>query len=348
MPTTVGGATCSPGSAIPSPRPTLTLRDLDARSLTVLRQRRDIACVLVNPLQALHPNAGAPADSALVGSSRRAQIDRARYAAWLGRLREVCSARGIVLILDEVFTGFRLARGGAQAYFGVQADLVTYGKTLGGGLPVGVLCGRADLMRRYKPAHPADICFARGTFNSHPYVMTAMASFLDHLETPAAQALYADLDARWDARAAEFNAALTAADVPVRVVNLSSIWTVCYTQPSRYNWMLQFYLRAEGLALSWVGSGRLIFSLDYDVAHFEEVRARFLRAARSMLADGWWWQPPGLDNRAIRRQILRELLTHRRRARTHWRPRTSSMGSMNSPQQLQGRDSRAQRRERGR
>src|SRR5215510_15123497 len=161
--------------------------------------------------------------------------------------------------MDEVFLGFRLAPGGAQEYFGVRADLVTYGKTLGGGLPVGVVCGRADLMRRFREDRPADICFARGTFNAHPYVMTAMSAFLDRLERPETRALYQGLDELWNARAAEMNRRLSEAGVPVQVVNLSSVWTVGYTQPSRYNWMLQFYLRAEGLALSWVGTGRLIF-----------------------------------------------------------------------------------------
>ena len=67
---------------------------------------------------------------------------------------------------------------------------------------------------------------------------------------------------------------------------MSSIWTVCYTQPSRYNWMLQYYLRAEGLALSWVGTGRLIFSLNYTDADFEAVADRFVAAAESDAA-GW-------------------------------------------------------------
>ena len=132
--------------------------------------------MLVNPLQALHPNAGAPADSALVDSGRSARFDRAAYTDWLQRLRQVCTERGIVLIFDEVFVGFRLARGGAQEYFGVRADMVTYGKTVAGGLPIGVVCGRADLMRRFREDRPADVCFARGTFNSHPYVMGAMMS----------------------------------------------------------------------------------------------------------------------------------------------------------------------------
>jgi glutamate-1-semialdehyde 2,1-aminomutase len=139
--------------------------------------------VVVNPLQALHPNASAPGDSSLVDSSRRAGVDRAAYARWLGQLREVCTQRGIVLILDEVFVGFRLAPGGAQEYFGVRADMVTYGKTLGGGLPVGVLCGRADLMKRFREDRPADLCFARGTFNAHPYVMGAMNVFLERLQS---------------------------------------------------------------------------------------------------------------------------------------------------------------------
>jgi glutamate-1-semialdehyde 2,1-aminomutase len=291
-------------------RATYTLKDMDPASLRVLRRRRDIACVLVNPVQAMHPNAGAPGDSTLLDSSRRAHVDRAAYAGWLRQLREVCSARGIVLIFDEVFVGFRLARGGAQEYFGVRADLVTYGKTLGGGLPVGVVCGRKELMRRFRPDRPVDVCVARGTFNSHPYVMGAMHEFLERFDSAPVRALYDDHDARWNARAQALNRGLEAAELPLRVANLSTIWTFCYTQPSRYNWMLQFYLRAEGLALSWVGSGRIIFSLDYGDEQFEEVARRIVDAARAMHQDGWWWTAPGLTDRAIRRRVLRETIRH--------------------------------------
>jgi len=298
------------GNPVPEER-TYTLADMSDHTLAVLARRRDIACVLINPLQALHPNSGAPADSALVDSSRRAGVDRKGYSDWLRRVADTCRANGIVLILDDVFTGFRLAIGGAQDYFGVRPDLVTYGKSLGGGLPVGVLCGRADLMRRYRDDRPVDICFARGTFNSHPYVMAAMNAFLRALETAEVRQLYDGLDERWNARAARLNTMLAEEDLPVRVANLSTIWTVCYTAPSRYNWMLQFYLRAEGLALSWVGTGRLIFSLDYDDAAFAEVASRFVAAARKMREDGWWWSNPALTDKAIRRRMLREMLTHR-------------------------------------
>ncbi|MCV0437900.1 MAG: aminotransferase class III-fold pyridoxal phosphate-dependent enzyme [Hydrogenophaga sp.] len=300
-----------PGNPMP-PRETYTLKDMDDRSLQVLRTRRDIACVLVNPLQALHPNRNAPGDSTLVDGSRTAGYDRAAYTAWLQQLREVCTERGIVLIFDEVFLGFRLAPGGAQEYFGVRADLVTYGKTLAGGYPVGVVCGRADLMKRFRPERPADVCFARGTFNAHPYVMGGMNAFLRRLQTPEVQAMYADQDARWDARAKRFNDTMSAQGFPVRAANLQSIWTLNYTEPGRYHWMYQYFLRWHGLALSWVGTGRLIFGLNLHDDEFEEVLRRCLAAAQDMQAQGWWWTSPALTHKAIRRQVLREMWQHLR------------------------------------
>jgi glutamate-1-semialdehyde 2,1-aminomutase len=100
-------------------------------------------------------------------------------------------------------------------------------------------------------------------------------------------------------------------DLPVRVANMSSIWTVSYTEPSRYNWMLQYYLRAEGLALSWVGTGRLIFSLNYGDGDFAEVAKRFVAAAGKMKEDGWWWNDGSLTHKTIRRKILKEMFAHR-------------------------------------
>jgi glutamate-1-semialdehyde 2,1-aminomutase len=158
---------------------------------------------------------------------------------------QVCSERGIVLIFDEVFVGFRLAPGGAQEYFGVRADMVTYGKTLGGGLPVGVVCGSRELMKRFREDRPADICFARGTFNAHPYVMGAMHVFLGGSSARRCGRLRRPRRALERSRgSAERPAA------PKRACRCR--WRTCrrsgpsYTQPSRYNWMLQYYLRAAG------------------------------------------------------------------------------------------------------
>ncbi|MET0280427.1 MAG: aminotransferase class III-fold pyridoxal phosphate-dependent enzyme, partial [Steroidobacteraceae bacterium] len=304
-------------------RDTYTLSEMSPRALRVLETRRDIACVLVNPLQALHPNSAAPADSALLDGARRAHFDRAAYTSWLARLREVCTRRGIVLILDEVMMGFRLGVAGAQAYFGVRADLVTYGKSLGGGLPVGVLCGRTDLMRRYRAGRPADICFARGTFNAHPYVMGAMHEFLRELEAPATQQLIDAADALWSGRADALNGRLQAAGLTLRIAAMGSVWTFLYQQPSRYLWMLQLYLRAEGLSLSWVGSGRVIFSLDYTAEEYAQVADRIVAAASAMREAGWCWTPPvAAPRRALRRRFAGELL------QAAWR---AWLGSISSP-----------------
>ena len=301
-----------PGIGNPVPaHETYTLADMSEHTLHVLRTRDNIACVLVNPLQALHPNKGAPADSSLIDSGRGAGFDRAAYTEWLRQLRAVCTERNIVLIFDEVFTGFRLAKGGAQEFFGIAADLVTYGKTVGGGLPIGLVCGRRDLMKRFRDDRPGDICFARGTFNSHPAVMGAMNAFLQHIDKPDVMALYHDQASIWDRRTRGLNDRLQAEGLPVQIANLTSIWTVCYTQPSRYNWMLQYYLRAEGIQLSWVGTGRLIFSLNYTEADFEAVADRFITAAKAMRQDGWWWSSPALTNKAIKRRILKEMIAHR-------------------------------------
>jgi len=285
-----------------------TLKDMDRDTLKVLRTRKDIACVLVNPLQALHPNANAPSDAMLINSERNAYYDKAAYSAWLQELQALCNARDIVLIMDEVFMGFRLAYGGAQEYFKVRADLVTYGKTLGGGLPIGVVCGKHHLMKRFRDDRPTQISFARGTFNSHPYVMGAMNEFLRRIETPEIRASYASLDQLWDNRVKQLNTRLAEQNLPLQVANMASVWTILYTRPSRYNWMFQYYLRAQGLAISWVGSGRMILSHNFTDEDFHEVMTRFVAAAQTMQADGWWWQGTGVTNKSIKQQITREIL----------------------------------------
>jgi glutamate-1-semialdehyde 2,1-aminomutase len=288
-----------------------TLADLSESTLRVLETRDDIACLLINPLQALHPNADAYSDASLVNSARSAQFDRERYSAWLQQLRDVCTRKKIVLIFDEVFTGFRLAYRGAQEYFNIQADIVTYGKTLGGGLPVGVVCGRHHLMKRFKDDQPANISFARGTFNSHPYVMASMNEFLHRIQQQDIQQVYAQADALWNSRVDSLNQQLQQQQLPVQIANLHSIWTILYTQPGRYNWMFQFYLRAEGLEISWIGSGRIIMSLNYTDEDFHEVSARFIAAATQMKKDSWWWQSPELTNKSIKQQMLKEMIVTR-------------------------------------
>ena len=300
-----------PGNPMPPSSESLTLNEMHHNTLRVLRNRNDIACVLVNPLQAMHVNKAAPTDSTLVDGGRQVHYDREAYTAWLAQLRQVCTEKGIALIMDEVFLGFRLAAGGAQAYFNIKADMVTYGKTLGGGLPVGVVCGQSRWMKRFNDDNPGDICFARGTFNAHPYVMTTMNVFLNRLKTPEIQSLYANATALWQTRQDKLNQALKAAGLPVKVAGMETIWSVLYDKPSRYNWMLQYYLREQGIALSWVGSGRMIFSFNMDDTVFDMFCKRFVTAAQRMNDDAWWWTPANETNRNIRRTVFREMLRFR-------------------------------------
>ena len=301
-----------PGIGNPAPaHETYTLKEMSEDTLRVLRTRKDIACVLVNPTQALAPNMPAASDSSLVDGARAARFRQGRlYAMAEGPARGMQRTRHRP-DLRRSLVGFRLAKGGAQEYFGVNANMVTYGKTVAGGLPVGVVCGRKELMRRFRDDRPADICFARGTFNSHPYVMTAMRSFLRRLDAPETASRYRDLDRIWDERARMLNVRLEQESLPVEIANMSTIWTVCYKEPSRYNWMLQFYLRSEGLALSWVGTGRLIFSLNYTDADFMEVLERFVAAGKKMRDDGWFWRAPNATNKSIKQRILKEMVARR-------------------------------------
>jgi glutamate-1-semialdehyde 2,1-aminomutase len=313
-----------PGNPMP-PGDVITLSEMSQRSLAVIRSRKDIACVLINPLQSLHPNMNAPADSTLIDGSRRIEpATREAYSQWLNALREACNESAAALIMDEVFVGFRLALGGAQSYFGVNADMVCYGKTIAGGYPIGAVCGKSEWMRRYRPGTPADICFARGTFNGHPTVMAAMDAFLTEVTKPAMQSVYDSQAEIWQKRLALFNDAFEREGFPVQFHGLQSIWTVSYKRPSRYHWMFQFYLRDEGLALSWVGTGRFIFSQNFTDSDMSTVLARMLQAARRMDADGWWWEGPNTTHQQLRKQVKREVFRQ-------WLKPLRMLVSINSP-----------------
>ncbi len=290
----------------------LTLKDVTPASLAVIRRRaREIAAVLVNPVQSFHPNSPPPNDAVLLTSDvRKTEDSTARYKLWLEQLRAVCSEGGVPLIFDEVYTGFRLAPGGAQEYFGVRADMVVYGKTVAGGMPIGAVCGKKALMRRFDPAHPMRIAYVVGTFSAHPAVMGAMNEFLRWVSAPDAAGLYEESNRRCSDWVRSTNQALADAALPLRVVNLATVWTVLFKEPSRYNWLLQYYLRAEGVILSWVGTGRCLSSMDFSAEDYRDLQSKLVGAARKMKADAWWLtasEYPGREQ-AMRHRLVKEML----------------------------------------
>ena len=143
---------------------------LDTVEALFQRWPEDIACVIVEPVAA---NMGvvAPAPGFLEG------------------LRALCDRYGALLIFDEVITGFRLAPGGAQEYFGVRADLVTFGKIIGGGMPVGAYCGSRALMEQVAPCGPV---YQAGTLSGNPVAMAAGLAQLRYIQ--AHRDLYAGLE----------------------------------------------------------------------------------------------------------------------------------------------------------
>ena len=289
----------------------LTLKDLHPASLDLLRRRADeIAGVLINPVQSFHPNQPPPSDTILLTSDvRKAEDSSSSYAQWLRKLREVCTACGIPLIFDEVFSGFRLAPGGAQEYFGVQADMIVYGKSVAGGMPIGVVCGKTELMRRFDPEHPMRIAYVIGTFSAHPLVMGAMNEFLKWLVQPATASLYVEAKRRCEQWVRSTNESLGKLSLPVRVMNFATIWTVLFKEPGRYNWLLQYYLRAEGVTLSWVGTGRCMSSMDFTPADYQELQSKLVNAAQTMKGDGWWLneeQQPGRES-TMRSRLVWEM-----------------------------------------
>ncbi|MEO6227236.1 MAG: glutamate-1-semialdehyde 2,1-aminomutase [Thermomonas sp.] len=163
-----GALTCgvptSPGvpKALADLTLTLTYNDFDAATALFGEYGSDIACLIVEPVvgnaNCLPPREG-----------------------FLQHLRDLCSAHGALLIFDEVMTGFRVALGGAQARYGVSPDLSTFGKIIGGGMPVGAYGGRADLMQQIAPSGPI---YQAGTLSGNPVAMAAGLAMLDLVQEP--------------------------------------------------------------------------------------------------------------------------------------------------------------------
>jgi glutamate-1-semialdehyde 2,1-aminomutase len=279
----------------------LTLKDMSPASLDVIRRRAsEIAAVLVNPVQCFHPNSPPPSDTVLLTSDVRRASDgqgENAYREWLHRLRDACAASDVPLVFDEVYSGFRLAPGGAQEHFGVRADMVVYGKTVAGGMPIGLVCGRHDLMRRFDDGRPMRVAYVVGTFSAHPVVMGAMREFLGWVTSRETSRIYREANERCARWVRETNDLLATQSLPLRIGHLGTIWTVLFEEPGRYNWLLQYYLRAGGLGLSWVGTGRCLSSFDFEEHHYVQLREAIVNAARRMKDDGWWPSEEDLPGR---------------------------------------------------
>ncbi|HTP31885.1 MAG TPA: amino acid adenylation domain-containing protein [Candidatus Acidoferrales bacterium] len=197
----------------------------------------ELAAVLVEPVQSRHP--------------------ALQPREFLQQIREITTQSGSALIFDEVVTGFRVHPGGAQAIFGIRADLATYGKVLAGGLPIGVLAGRAAFMDALdggmwqygdESFPEAGVTFFAGTFVRHPLALAAVWAVLNHLKEqgPTLQQRLTDKTAMLAGRLNEF---FEQREVPLRIEHFGSIFYFSFPSDQRFGSLLYYHLREKGIHL---------------------------------------------------------------------------------------------------
>jgi glutamate-1-semialdehyde 2,1-aminomutase len=208
------GTPDSPGVTPATARDTLTARFNDAGSVRehLAAHPGEVAAIIVEPV---------------VGNMGVVE------PAWgfLQDLRDLCTADGALLIFDEVMTGFRVARGGAQERYGVRPDLTTLGKVIGGGLPVGAYGGAVDLMRRVSPSGPV---YQAGTMSGHPVAMAAGLATLVSIERDPR--FYDRLDQLGAALERGVIAAIGTRESKCRLARVGSMWTLFFTGEPVTDW----------------------------------------------------------------------------------------------------------------
>jgi glutamate-1-semialdehyde 2,1-aminomutase len=239
------GVPTSPGVPPELAAHTLTLSYNDAHQVRELFDAvgRDVACVIVEPV-AGNMNCIPPLPGFLEG------------------LREQCTRHGALLIFDEVMTGFRVARGGAQALYGIRPDLTTLGKIVGGGMPVGAFGGRRDVMQHLAPLGPV---YQAGTLSGNPVAMAAGLATLDGLDAPR---FYERLGLLTDRLASGLRAAAARAGVPFTTNHVCGMFGMFFT--------------SEPAVTSYADATRC------DVEHFRKF-------FHGMLAEGVYFAPSAFE-----------------------------------------------------
>lgn len=225
------------------------------QSLEVIKSyQNELAAVLVEPVQSRRPNL--------------------QPKEFLQELRQLTEASGIALIFDEMITGFRIHPGGAQAWFGIEADIATYGKIVGGGMPIGIIAGKAIYMDAIDggmwnygdtSSPQTKKTFFAGTFCKHPLAMAAARAVLQHLKTQGA-ALQQQLNQRTSQFVKTLNTFFAENKVPIQMANFGSLFapassetsTLLRTSPSSIGTaLLVYHLISRGILLYLDGSGFL-------------------------------------------------------------------------------------------
>ncbi|MEM9557183.1 MAG: aminotransferase class III-fold pyridoxal phosphate-dependent enzyme [Acidobacteriota bacterium] len=250
----------------------------DERALATIEEQADtLAAVLVEPVQSRNP--------------------RHQPVELLHRLRELTERVGVPLLFDEVITGFRVDAGGAQARFDVRADLAVYGKCIGGGLPLSLVAGRADLLDQVDGGGwlaagvmPPPTTFVGSTFEMHPYALTATRAMLDHLEA-AGPELQHDLERATGTLGERLDEVFARAGLPLSVHRFASIFRFAWKDNVSYVYQpleieLFHHLLLERGVYLW--EGRTCFlSTAHDEAALDTVVAAAEDAADALIDGGF-------------------------------------------------------------
>ncbi|MGI4740010.1 MAG: amino acid adenylation domain-containing protein [Janthinobacterium lividum] len=248
-------------------------------SLRIIRERAgELAAVLVEPVQGRRPEF--------------------RPVAFLKQVREITAASGICLIFDEVITGFRTHPGGAQALFGIRADLASYGKVVGGGLPIGAIAGRKEYMDaldggfwQYGDASipEAGVTYFAGTFVRHPLALAAAKASLQYMRAQG-PALQQGLTTKTEQLAEAINAELERLRLPLFVAHFGSLWKIKFQQELPYSELLFTLMREKGIHI-WDGFPCFLTEAhtDQDVA---QIVAACLTSTHELVAAGFF-KPEG-------------------------------------------------------
>jgi glutamate-1-semialdehyde aminotransferase/acyl carrier protein len=228
----------APGIMPSSAQNVLVLDYGTPESMEIIKARAgELAAVLVEPVQ-----------------SRRPDFQPREF---LAELREVTERAGTVYIWDEVVTGFRAHQGGAQAHFGIKADLASYGKVIGGGFPIGVIAGRKPFMDALDGGSwqfgddstpTVGVTYFAGTFVRHPLALAACKAAIDHLRE-GGPALQEQLNARAAAMAAELNSFFESVGAPLVIKQFASLFRTAFTEDHPYQDLLFAMLRDRGVHL---------------------------------------------------------------------------------------------------
>ncbi|MDR3706715.1 MAG: amino acid adenylation domain-containing protein [Capsulimonadaceae bacterium] len=247
----------APGIPVSAAEQTIILDYGAPESLEIIRQHaKELAAVLVEPVQSRNPDLQ-PRD-------------------FLHELRKITEENGVALIFDEVITGFRSHPGGAQAVFGVRADLATYGKVIGGGMPFGVVAGSREYMDAFDGGSwsygdasfpEVGVTFFAGTFVRHPLAMAAARAVLRRL-VERSPSLQNDLNARTGAFVADLNSHFKSVGAPIHIPHFSSQFYLHFESDVKWGSLLWHHMREKGIHI-WEGRPCFLSTAhtDEDVAY---------------------------------------------------------------------------------